>query len=498
MNVHLILGAPGCGKTTRLLAIIDEALEQGMAPEQIAYVSFTRKAANEAITRAQEKFGFDKKQIPFFRTLHSLAYSMLGLSRQEILTDYSSIASATGFNLKIRSNVTTHLPSGSGEHGEVAFIEALARNKEHALRQEWELWQQENRDSKLPWHILKYYADTLTNYKQSQGLLDYTDILQLFVDQELVAPVKLFIVDEAQDLSRLQWAVIEHASKKAERIIVAGDDDQAIYEWSGADVNYFLGLKGTQEVLEQSWRLPKKVYNFAGELSGRIKKRYDKNWNPREEHGIVERKYYMDQLPLEDSMLLTRNNYQLNEIKEHLFDKGYFYNTNNGFCIEEEYLTAIKYWEHLRKGSTLKSGQINVMVKLMKEGQALSRGAKQKLLRLNPNEEYALGDLQQLGLVNTAIWHEVLTAIPQNKTDYIIRCLSNGQKLDTQLYVGTIHSVKGGEADNVILFPDLSYRNYTSLKRSPDAEHRVWYVGATRARQALYLMEPRGKFYYSM
>ena len=68
----IILGPPGTGKTTTLLNLVDEFIQDGVRPKQIGYFSFTKKAANEAADRAAEKFGLDKdNDLPFFRTLHS-------------------------------------------------------------------------------------------------------------------------------------------------------------------------------------------------------------------------------------------------------------------------------------------------------------------------------------------------------------------------------------------------------------------------------------------
>ena len=86
-RVNIILGPPGTGKTTTLLNTVDEAIESGIPPERIAYLAFTRKAAYEAQERAIERFNFDEERLPFFRTLHSLAFRQLGIQRDEVMTE---------------------------------------------------------------------------------------------------------------------------------------------------------------------------------------------------------------------------------------------------------------------------------------------------------------------------------------------------------------------------------------------------------------------------
>ena len=80
-----IYGPPGTGKTTKLLSIIEEAIADGVDPQRIAFLSFTRKAAQEAIDRACIKFNLDQKYFPHFRTLHSLAFHWVGMKREDVV-----------------------------------------------------------------------------------------------------------------------------------------------------------------------------------------------------------------------------------------------------------------------------------------------------------------------------------------------------------------------------------------------------------------------------
>ena len=104
---------------------------------------------------------------------------------------------------------------------------------------------------------MKYVADSYANYKSTFGLMDFTDLILRFANEaeHLMPPLKICFLDEAQDLSPLQWDIAHKLDEKSERMYVAGDDDQAIYRWAGADVDHFINLPGGAEVLEQSYRV---------------------------------------------------------------------------------------------------------------------------------------------------------------------------------------------------------------------------------------------------
>ena len=97
-NSTQVFGPPGCGKTEFLMRLIDDALAEGMRPEEIAFVSFTRKSIDEARDRAKGRFHLSDTQLRNFRTLHSTGFSALGLRHEDIMSsvDYTTLGRMLG------------------------------------------------------------------------------------------------------------------------------------------------------------------------------------------------------------------------------------------------------------------------------------------------------------------------------------------------------------------------------------------------------------------
>ena len=86
-------------------------------------------------------------------------------------------------------------------------------------------------------------SEELKRYKKEKGLKDFTDLLEDFITQTTKQNFKALFIDEAQDLSLIQWEMVRSLWTNAEKTYIAGDDDQAIFKWAGADVDHFIALK---------------------------------------------------------------------------------------------------------------------------------------------------------------------------------------------------------------------------------------------------------------
>lgn len=137
-------------------------------------------------------------------------------------------------------------------------------------------------DIGISWWHFEYVERFYRKYKEKKQLFDFTDLLERLVENpERVPELETVIIDEAQDLSRLQWDVVKILASKSKTTYVAGDDDQAIYVFAGAEVNEFLDLSGQVKVLNQSYRIPKKFMKWQHLLLNKLKKDKKKNGNQK-------------------------------------------------------------------------------------------------------------------------------------------------------------------------------------------------------------------------
>merc|ERR1711965_1259100 len=101
-----------------------------------------------------------------------------------------------------------------------------------------------------------------------------------FVKMDRSPRFDVVFIDEAQDLSRSQWEMARSIWDKTQDTYIAGDDDQAIFRWAGADVDSFIAQKGKIIELKESRRVPRKIHELANSIIGRVNNRIEKSWNP--------------------------------------------------------------------------------------------------------------------------------------------------------------------------------------------------------------------------
>jgi len=499
---EILVGPPGCGKTTSLLNIVEEELDRGTKPEKIAFISFTTRAADEARTRAMKRFDLAKEDLPYFRTIHSMCFRLLGCKSSDILSGakFQEFANWVGITVTGRAWSDDGMLSNFESGDRMLFMENLARIRGVSLRS---LFDED--DDNLSWTELERVSRALRSFKQENGVYDYTDLLTEFVRSGVKLNVDVLIVDEAQDLSHVQWRVVFCLAELARRVVVAGDDDQAIYRWAGADVEQFISLEGDVRVLGQSWRCPREVQAIgAGVIEG-VTHRRPKAWKPRRGKSVIERVSMFDEADVTDEwrdgaatspvLILARNAYVLREqIEPLLRAQGMVYELAGKSSLSTLHLRAAETWERLRAGHMATLAEARDMYKMISAAGHIKRGHK-KLPTFGDadDREVSFIDLRDQGglmLSPDLIWHDALDNLPPDEMSYMLAARRRGEKLRARprIRLSTIHSAKGAEADHVVVMTEMAYRTAREVDKNPDDERRVWYVASTRARSKMTIV----------
>ena len=497
MKTSAYLGPPGTGKTHTLINIVKDALSQGTPPERIGFVSFSKKATEEARTRASRELALDYKKMVHFRTLHSLAFRQLGLKTEAVMRSFDYQRLETELGLPFSSTQSMNINDGEffriGGKGDMYLsIYNMARVRKVSLQEQFNLANNWNLQSIELDHVVRTYAA----YKQALEKIDFVDMIEMFISQGEAPELDLLIVDEAQDLVPLQWDMVDKLKDNSQQIYYAGDDDQAIYEWMGVDASEFVQRCNSADeavVLDQSFRVPSSVHEEATRMIKYVQGRIDKRWNPREDQGNVSYHYKIDELPLEEGqwMILARTNYIANRIAADLKSNGYlFWRNGNGWSVAKSTLDVVRGFTKLTRGQEIDRDELSQVWRKIKVDRKI-RTAGNKTLKASENEVFDIEFLESLVQrpLQDKKWFEVLEVSDQERI-YITSVLESGEKFNDEnprLVLSTIHKAKGGEADNVALL--LESTKACCTLSEPDAERRVFYVGATRAKRKLFVVD---------
>jgi DNA helicase-2/ATP-dependent DNA helicase PcrA len=482
--IRKILGPPGTGKTTRLIKYVKTFVKLGTPIDKIGYFAFTKKAAEEAVDRMLDYHtAFQKKDLKHFRTLHSLAFTQLGMKKSNVMQDehYQDIGRKLGIEVTVYSNGEEKTGFVDSDSEYFNIINA-ARIKNVTIEEEYNT---DMYSEDIDKHMLQILKDEVDNYKAAYGLVDFTDMIEKFNVAELCPKYDVIFVDEAQDLSPIQWKMYDILKKNSKHVILAGDDDQAIYGWAGADVQRFQDEPAKNIILPQSYRVPQAVQQIADQILNRIPddRRIKKQWAPRPESGTVDHVTSIEDVPLHegDWLILSRTNDKLSKLKPILQEMAIYFEIKGRKSYRTRLYTAVKHYTRWTNGDKLSLSECKDLFEFLELDQKL--------------KEERMYDLQEFGYNTKDQWYEVFKSDPEECL-YIREMLRNKEELSkpARVKLSTIHAAKGGEATNVLLILDNTKKIREAVDKSEDKhdeEHRVWYVGVTRAKQNLYIMTPK-------
>ena len=194
---------------------------------------------------------------------------------------------------------------------------------------------------------------------------------------------------------------------------------------------------------------------------------------------------------------MARTNRIASQYAHALRKEGWVYSRNGHPSIPAKTYEAIQSWEDWCKGVAITPNKLRNIYTLMSVSKGYARGngpRSSALLGLDPDALISMSEAtDKLGLLvdGSVRWHQALDKIDLDTKNYVLNALKRKDNVRSpRIMVSTIHSMKGGEADNVVLFTEISPAASKAAELAPDDLHRVFYVGITRTKQNLYLVEP--------
>lgn len=527
-----IWGPPGCGKTTYLARQIDRAVEK-FGPDSVMVTSFTRAAASELLGR---NLPLKREQVG---TLHSHCYRAM---------DHPTVAESVvkmwnkeypQFALTVSTDDMDEVTRDfTGKTvGDDLYAQLQTLRNTVTPKERWPL-------------RVRRFGEEWSDWKHSCGLKDFTDLLEGALADCRFAPgnPRVILVDEAQDLTKLQLKLIDQWGLGTDYIMLAGDDDQACFTFCGADPELLLRRTGPQHfrhVLSQSYRVPRRIHAMSQAWVQRLTVREPKEYQPRDEAGeirLLRKGNCRHPDPIVDDaerylargktvMFLASCGYMLEPLRRVLRTRGLpFHNPyrqnradwnplggfERGTTAKDRLLAFLKPSSELG-GSPWLSRDLRKCFPWFRESGVLKPGAITLIERMAPDtvlsvdvldrlfESKALSELAPMvhdGPLDQCI-HWWLAHIPVKKrknASYPAKvALRYGPKALVErpkIILGTGHSVKGGEADIVYIIPDLSVsgrQQWEGRPRDRDSIIRLAYVMITRARESLIICEAAGQ-----
>jgi DNA helicase-2/ATP-dependent DNA helicase PcrA len=534
-NEYRLFGPPGTGKTRSVTSHAYRSVQR-FGSNSVMATSFTRAAAVELAGR---DVPIDLDRIG---TLHSICFRALGSPRL-------AEANVQEWNRENLGFPITPVSRGRWLEGDDSLT-----GEDSTLRAGDRMLQHLNcfRGRMLPpgsWPaVVKNFSVRWSRYKTANGLLDFTDLIETALRDLQFAPYKpaVIIADEAQDLGLILLALLKKWGRHADHFLLAGDDDQAIYTWAGVSPEAMLNPKLPADhnvFLTKSQRVPRAIHGLAESLIRQVSQRKEKVYEPRDVTGEVKRPSHGYKSP-EYSILRTLERHLsegkrimvlgtcsfmlrpiLAVLRREVIPFHNPYRKSNGFwnpiranchrsAANRVKALLVAHPAFGTRDHRWRAGELSLWTEWLPDQGLLTEQGREVITGLGPTKDVtneifeAVFQQHAIAAILAALhasspialldwWRNHIASTFRKRVQFPadIAARQGGDALvdPPRVIVGTIHSVKGGEADIVYLFPDLSRAGeaqYRQRGAPRDSVIRQFYVGVTRTRETLYLCSP--------
>lgn len=541
------LGGAGTGKTTAQQTDMNRVREElGLSPQEIGATTFTRNGREVMAAKAAAAWGCGIDALTrhgWFRTVHSIAMKQL-----EIAVDEMLVGDAESMRW-VSEAIGTEITRGVDENDEPVASAPTADSKEAALS--LNIWNRSRSTltpladildqcaacgDKVPsFEAAKAVVERYETAKRLAGRADFHDLLLRFTgttattdgfgettpEGEPPAEVRAWFFDESQDASALVDLACRRlaGAENVEQVLLSGDAFQSVFGFGGSDYRHFLSWDAAQEIMPRSYRCPAVVMALGERCLAEMNEGYfDRQIAPAPHDGCIDttrqKSDAVNMIDLDEpTLILSRCNYSLREYEAILNSKDIPWRHLKS--DQSDTLAGFQALWELENGEAISHDQWLAALQVLSAsthelGPLLARGEKEAWLdgrRCRSRWDFIPPPLLEdagctaalVGAIKSGEWPGlVLPRYEGLASRWVASARRHGPDLATnpKISLSTIHSAKGAEGGTVLLSTETSKAIEQSRRLSEarhDEECRIAYVGVTRTRRRLIVVEDSGK-----
>jgi superfamily I DNA/RNA helicase len=523
---RVIWGVPGCGKTTAGIALCREWATHGTGSDQIAYLAFTKAAAKAAATKIFESEDEARmsEAFPYFRTIHSLCYRALKKERSDLrlintsdMKQFSKIFSMEGVYSVHPWEDLADVYAGMKDSGRTEWDQALSAYSFSRIKARTITELDRARQEPAPegammlgldsmsMDVYRNFVEKYEKFKKADGLIDFSDMLEYGArEMKPFDDIRYVVLDEAQDLAEGHHMIIDRLFDSAEEIWWIGDDDQAVFKFSGASADLFLerARRAQHQIqLRQTHRFGQNIVDLSQRVIERVKNRHPKEILGVEGRaGEVHVSGSFEPVP-GNIMIMHRHVAGCQNIAQAYIDAGFPFRNERGRDPLDS-TKRIRAWQAVRdlsSGKEVTRSAAALVIEDLLPSVAVGENLKRIRLVVHGRkaalDEPGRGSVSLRDLVVGKILTEEGAAVISDRDyhtmkhaqdlDYYERVVKNGYEVEYDAegfkqipMITTIHGAKGREKERTIVFCEMGNRCWDDV----DTEHRLAYVAATRTQ----------------